>query len=244
MSEFKENLKKVERLLKIAQIREEHTDCNNLYDFLSIGRTATKEAIKASIEEKYKFYLSKQNVNDWETLTKVFISSQPADSRKWIQRLNDPLKIGIIGGNKAEGSGLNDDVIQDALINSGMYKVIDTAKLVPPNNSMTSSDFPQFLDKCNKKGVKVVIFHGVDGFSKKAQSNHYSGEDVATEHRVSISAKVYSTKKKHLKTEVQISESSSTIQGQTVEEEMKTKQQLLQNGAKKLVLQLLKNDIF
>lgn len=78
MSEFKENLNKVERLLKIAQTREEHTDCNNLYDFLGIDKTASKEEIKASIGEKYKFYLAKQNVNGWEILTKIFISSQPA----------------------------------------------------------------------------------------------------------------------------------------------------------------------
>lgn len=179
-----------------------------------------------------------------DIIKKKTSGQEATDSKKWIHRLNDPLKIGIIGGNKAEGAGLNDDVIQDALINSGMYKVIDTAKLVPPNHPITSSGFSQFLDKCNKNGVKVVVFHDVDGFSNKAQSNHYSGEDVATEHRVSISAKVYSTKKKHLKTEVQISENSSTIQGQTVEEEMKARQKLLQSGAKKLVLQLLKNDIF
>jgi hypothetical protein len=76
MSEFKENLKKVEHLLKIAQIREEYTD--DLYSFLGIDKTATKEAIKASIGEKYQFYLSKQNFNGWEILTNVFISSQPA----------------------------------------------------------------------------------------------------------------------------------------------------------------------
>jgi len=78
MPEFKENLKQVERLLKIAQIREQHTGYYNLYDFLGIDSAATNEAIKASIEEKYRFYLSKQNINDWETLTNVFISSQPA----------------------------------------------------------------------------------------------------------------------------------------------------------------------
>ena len=166
------------------------------------------------------------------------------DSKKWIQRLNDPLKIGVVGGNKANGAGLDDGVIQEALINNGMYKIIDTAKLMPADSVMTPSEFSQFIDKCYKNGVKVVILHDVDGVSKKAESNHYSGEDVATEHRVSISAKVYSTKKKHLKTEVQVNEGSSTIQGQTAEEEMKTRQQLLQNGAKKLVLQLLKNDIF
>lgn len=78
MSEFKEKLKKVERLLKIAQIREEYTGCNNLYDFLGIDRTATKENIKAIIGEKYKFYLPKQNVGDWEILAKEFIFSQRA----------------------------------------------------------------------------------------------------------------------------------------------------------------------
>lgn len=78
MSEFKENLEKVEYLLKIAQIHEEYIDCNNLYDFLGIDRTATKEEIKASIEEKYEFYLPKQSLSEWEILTKVFISSRPA----------------------------------------------------------------------------------------------------------------------------------------------------------------------
>ena len=178
-----------------------------------------------------------------DIIKKKTAGQEAIDSKKWIQRLNDPLKIGVIGGNKADGAGLNDDVIQDALINNGMYKIVDTAKLMPVDNSTTTSEFSKFLDKCYKKGIKVVIFHEVDNSSEKAQSNHYSGEDVATEHRVSISAKVYSTKKKHLKTEVQVNESSSAIKGQTAEEAMKTRQQLLQSGTKKLVLQLLKNDI-
>jgi tetratricopeptide (TPR) repeat protein len=179
-----------------------------------------------------------------DLIKKKTAGQQAADAKKWIQRLNDPLKVAIIGGNKADGLGLNDDVIQEALINNGMYKVIDTAKLMPAGHSMTTPEFSQFLDECYKKGVKVVILHDIDSSSEKAPSNHYSGEDVATEHKVRISAKAYSTKKKHLKTEVQIDEGSSTIQGQTAEEETKTRQQLLQSGAKKLVLQLLKNDIF
>lgn len=161
-------------------------------------------------------------------------------SKKYIQSLNAPLKIGIISGNKSNKSELNDVLIHDAFIHSGMYEIIDIAELVPPDNLMT----PQFFDRCYKKGVRIIILHDVDSFSQKAQSSHYSGEDVATEHIVKISAKMYSTKKKNLKTEIQINERSSTIQGQTVEEEMKTRQQLLQSGAKKLVLQLLKNDIF
>lgn len=178
-------------------------------------------------------------------VTKKKASTQEADdSRKWIQRLNDPLRVGIIGGNKSNNSALNDGVIQDALMNSGMYKVTSTADLASPHNLIKSSKLSQFLNKCFKKGIKVIIVYDVDSSYQKAQSNHYSGEDVATEHIVKISAKVYSTKKKQLKTEVQIDERSNTIRDQTVEEEIKTRQQLLQNGAKKLVLQLLKHDIF
>lgn len=84
----------------------------------------------------------------------------------------------------------------------------------------------------------------INSFSQKTQSNHDSGEDVATEHIVKISAKVYSTKNKSLKTEIQINERSSTIQEQSMTNEMNVQQQLLQSAAKKMVLQLLKKDIF
>jgi len=184
-------------------------------------------------------------LKQFENLIKKKTAGQEAaDAKKWIQRLNDPLKIAVIGANKADGLGLNDDAVQDALSNNGMYKIIDTAKLMPAGHAMTTPEFSQLLDKCYKKGVKVVILHDVDSSSEKVPSNHYSGEDVATEHKVRISAKAYSTKKKQLKTEVRIDEGASAIQGQTAEEATQTKQQLLQSGAKKLVLQLLKNDIF
>ncbi|MGZ5577004.1 MAG: hypothetical protein ACXWEV_08990, partial [Methylobacter sp.] len=78
MSEFKENLKKVERLLMTAQICGEYTANTTLYDFLGIDKTATKEQIKASIDKNYKFYLSMQYVSGWKTLTKEFISSRRA----------------------------------------------------------------------------------------------------------------------------------------------------------------------
>lgn len=78
MSEFKENLKKVERLLMTAQICGEYTASTTLYDFLDIDKTATKEQIKAGIDENYKFYLSRQYVSGWKTLTKEFISSRRA----------------------------------------------------------------------------------------------------------------------------------------------------------------------
>lgn len=78
MSEFKENLKKIERLLKIAQIREEYTKCNDLYDFLGIDRTATKDEIKSVIGKKSKYYQSMQHVHDWAPIATEFSSSRRA----------------------------------------------------------------------------------------------------------------------------------------------------------------------
>ncbi|MDP1666254.1 MAG: hypothetical protein Q8L79_14170 [Methylobacter sp.] len=179
-----------------------------------------------------------------DVINKKPAGQEARDSKKWLKRLDDPLKIGIIGGNKSNDAALNDGVIEDALIKSGMYETIDTADLSPPTNPAASADFSKFLERCYKKGAKVIILYDVDSSSGKAQSDFYSGEDVATEHSVKISAKVYSTKKKQLTTEIQINEKSSVIKAQTMGEEMTTKQQLLQTGAKKLVLQLLKNDIF
>lgn len=78
MSEFKEHLKTVERLLKTARICGEDITGKNLYDFLGIDKTASKAQIKASIEENHEFYLSKRYVSGWKTLSREFMASQPA----------------------------------------------------------------------------------------------------------------------------------------------------------------------
>ncbi|TRW94894.1 tetratricopeptide repeat protein [Candidatus Methylobacter oryzae] len=169
---------------------------------------------------------------------------EASDAKKWIQRLNDPLKIGLANINKANKTALDNEAVRNALTNSNMYTVIDTAKLTALNNPLISPDFSQFLDSCSKKGAKVIILHEIDSSSQKASPDYYGGEDVATEHSVRISAKAYSTKRKQLTTAILINEKSSTMQKQTAEEEAKTKQQLLENASRKLVLQLLKNDIF
>jgi len=78
MSEFKDHSKAVERLLMTAQICGEDTTGKNLYDFLGIDKTATREQIKASIEENYQFYLSRRYVSGWKTLSKEFMASQRA----------------------------------------------------------------------------------------------------------------------------------------------------------------------
>jgi tetratricopeptide (TPR) repeat protein len=179
-----------------------------------------------------------------DVIEKKSSGQEALNSKKWIQRLDDPLKIGIIDSNKSNSSALNNAAIQDAAMESGMYKVIDNAELASPVPPVTSPDFYKFLNEYDQKGVKIIVLYDVDSSSEKNQSNYYNDEDVTTEHTVRISAKVYSTKKKQLKTEIQVAEKSSAIQEQTMEEDTKTKQQLLQSAAKKLVLQLLNNDIF
>jgi hypothetical protein len=78
MSEFKESLAKIERLLNVAQSHSPGTHHYNLYDFLGIDRTASKENIKASVEQKYNFYLAKQNGSDPNSPATLLITSLPA----------------------------------------------------------------------------------------------------------------------------------------------------------------------
>jgi tetratricopeptide (TPR) repeat protein len=168
-----------------------------------------------------------------EVIKNKSLGQEAADAKKWIERLNDPLKIGVI--DKSNRYESDSRIIQDHLVNTGMYKLVNVAPLLPAKKN--SSGFSQFLGKCAQKGVKIIIQHDIDSSTEQVSSN---GADVATEQTVKISAKVFSTRKKQLKTELRIIETSSTMSEQTEEE----RQRLLERGAKRLVLQLLKEDIF
>ena len=101
------------------------------------------------------------HIGDKDSALKKFeyvIAKKPSkqevsDSKQYIQLLNTRSTIGIIGGNKSNKSALNDTLIHNALVYSGMYEVIDTADLVA---SQTPSDFSQFLDSCSKKAVSYT----------------------------------------------------------------------------------------
>jgi tetratricopeptide (TPR) repeat protein len=177
-------------------------------------------------------------------LVGVKYSKQAArDARKWMDTLKKPLKLAVLRANASSDSVLSNALVRDAMIASRMYEVMDVADLMPTINDATSIKFKQFLGKCYKKGVRVILVYDIDDSSRKVQPSESSGEDVATEYSVKILAKAYSAKTKGVKAEISINEKTSTIMDLAVEDEMAIKHRLLKSGADKLVLQLLANDI-
>jgi tetratricopeptide (TPR) repeat protein len=172
-------------------------------------------------------------------------SSQEAnDSRKWVDILKEPLKIGVAGFNKSDELGLKHRIIQQALKDSQMYEIIEVSDLNPPTKITAPAELNQFFDKCSKKGIRVVIFNDFEDASHKIKIEQQSSGDIASEYIVKITSKAYSTKKKELKSEVKINERTSTMIQKNKDEETVIKQELLKNASEKLVLRLLEHDIF
>ena len=58
-------------------------------------------------------------------IAKKLSKQEVSDSKQYIQLLNTRSTIGIIASNKSNKSALNDTLIHNALVYSGMYEVID-----------------------------------------------------------------------------------------------------------------------
>jgi tetratricopeptide (TPR) repeat protein len=172
-------------------------------------------------------------------------SQEATDALKWIDLLRVPLKIGILNSDAANDFGHNNSKsINQALLDSRMYELCDVSDLKPLTITNPQKEWNQFLERCSKKGIKIVIISGIDSLSQKVRVEQQPGGDVATEYVVNISSKAYSAKKKEVKADIKITERTSTIREQTKEAEEAIKGQLLKNGAEKLVLRLLEHDIY
>jgi tetratricopeptide (TPR) repeat protein len=164
------------------------------------------------------------------------------DAEKWMALLDKPLRIGIVPASP--GHGEMHGVLQRVLTDSRMYEVNNLTGLKIPSLDSKTAAFDKFLDKCLKKGMRIVILDNVGYTVSKAVKDPLGKGDAATDYIVGITAKVYSTKKKELKTEIRIDERASAVKKKSKAEEQAIKEQLLRKGAQKLVLRLLENDIF
>ncbi|MEJ2698020.1 MAG: hypothetical protein P8013_15415 [Candidatus Sulfobium sp.] len=164
------------------------------------------------------------------------------DAEKWMALLKKPLRIGIASSGSGQGKMHNE--LQRVLTESRMYDVKSLAGLKISTRGAKTAAFDKFLDKCLKEGMRIVILDSIDYAAGKEVKTPPRKGDAATDYIVSITAEVYSTKKKKLKTEVRIDERASAITKKSKEEEQAIKEQLLRKGAERLVLRLLENDIF
>lgn len=163
------------------------------------------------------------------------------DAEKWMALLERPLKIGLVASESGEDNMHSE--LQRVLTESRMYDVKNLADLKISSQGAKTAAFDEFLDKCLKEGMRIVILDNVDYAGQAVKAPAGKGE-AATDYIVSITAKIYSTKKKKLKTEIRIDERASAIEKKSEAEEQAIKEQLLRKGAKKLVLRLLEDDIF
>ncbi len=165
-----------------------------------------------------------------------------SDEEKWMALLEKPLRIGIVPG----GSGQEEmhGALQRVLTDSRMYEVKNLTGLKIPSPDAQTAEFDQFLDQCSKEGMRIVILDDVDYTASKTVKDPMGEGDAATDYIVGITAKVYSTKKKELKTEIRIDERSCAVKKKSEAEEQAIKEQLLRKGAKELVLRLLEDDIY
>lgn len=174
-------------------------------------------------------------------------SQEAKDSKKWIDTLKEPLGIGVVIFNKTDGNknniaGLDETIIKKSFIESQMYELVEVTDL-KPSDSLKAPDFNRFLERCSEKDIRILIYVDINDLSQKLFLDSVIGADIATEHKVQIIAKAYSTKKKKLHTEIQLMERASTLTEKTKDEEITIKQQLLKRGSEKLILRLLESNI-
>lgn len=163
------------------------------------------------------------------------------DAEKWMSLLERPLRIGVVpAGPGDEGHS----ILKRVLADSGMYEVNELPGLKISAADSKDAEFDKFLDECLEKGMRIVILENIDYTAGKAVKASPAGADTATDYVARITAKVYSTKKKELKTEIRIDERETSIRKESRAGEQAIKDRLFERGAKELVLRLLENDIF
>jgi tetratricopeptide (TPR) repeat protein len=167
------------------------------------------------------------------------------DATKWITLLEVPLKIALVSPDGAHGMDREDLLIQRSLTDSGMYAIVKPGGMEGrPFSAMTPPEFDHFLDECHDKGIKIVLVGAVDYKVTKAVTEGPDDADAALDHIVTLSVRAYSTNKKELRTEITITEKASTIGETNMAEEAAIEKQLLERSGTRLVLKLLKNEIF
>jgi hypothetical protein len=175
-------------------------------------------------------------------------SDAAASAKALIERLEEPLKIGVVAVNKKrknkyispeflEGS------LRQAFVDSQMYNIADIIKHGPPNSLQLNQTMKQFLDRCYGKGIRIVVFAESSFSSHPARCAQVNQGDIATELEVKIVAHVFPTRLKKIEDVFSLEE--RTLSRQTVAtEQTAIKRELIQRGTKRLVLRLLTKDIF
>jgi hypothetical protein len=95
-----------------------------------------------------------------------------------------------------------------------------------------------------KNGAAIILYITVTDRTSRIPIQHKSSGEIADEFSMRLDTKVFSTRKKQKRTEIVVTEGTSTLFYKKNQEEGAIKEQLLKRGTEKLILRLLENEIF
>ena len=198
------------------------------------------------------FYLAQKDkaAEKFHQVMKQGPNTQEAkDSAKWLDLLKKPLKIGtvVLGigrGDKDPAMMPDENPVNTTIRKSSMYELVSLAELKSPVDVAQTKSLDQFLERSAKKDAVIILYITVTDRTSRIPIQHKSSGEIADEFSMRLAAKVFSTRKKQKRTEIVITEGTSTLFYKRNQEEDAIKEQLLKRGTEKLILRLLENDIF
>ncbi|MBF0552683.1 MAG: hypothetical protein HQK60_19390, partial [Deltaproteobacteria bacterium] len=167
------------------------------------------------------------------------------DSRSWIHRLNDPLKIGLVFLNE-RGPQDSDSVrfISQALSRSAMFEIIDVNRWRAGEAFDDPGQWNRFLKSCTRKGIRVVLCIQTERASRILTDPNLVEGDFASEFSLTHKIKAYGTSKRQIVLDLNLLETAAHIGNLSAPEDDAIQSSLQRRSSDELVLSLLENEIF
>lgn len=169
------------------------------------------------------------------------------DSAKWVETIRNPLKLGVVVIDQAQEGGKRILPAENTVVHSikkcGAYEVVGLANQTPPLNPKDRKGFNEFLDRCSRKGLTIVLYVYTEGLGRKVLYKGPPTGDAAEELSTLVSAYVFSAKKRKLHSQVSVRERIAVLGDRTLEEKEAIRTDLVSRASERLVLALLEKDI-
>jgi tetratricopeptide (TPR) repeat protein len=180
------------------------------------------------------FYAGR-NVEAINELKSILQSNQSdqnliSDCKNWLNVINTPLNIGIVFINEINSK------IYNKLNSSGIYSISEYIS----SKSITD----EYLQKSLNKGRRIVLSIDTSQSYNQLMVDNISGGVNASEFNYLIHVNVFSTKKRNIIASFTVNQSTTRLSKQSSEGINQIYSELIDKSADKLLLNLLKNEIF
>jgi tetratricopeptide (TPR) repeat protein len=167
------------------------------------------------------------------------------DSKRWMQRLNDPLKICIVyGGSDESFPGALRSRYTQALAGCGMYQIVDVQKDTAVGSPMDAAALKKILADGDKKKAKAVIVVKGLSYERAVENPGLQGGDQATEFELTTEVKAYGTKTGKTASSFLLTDTHALMSKDAELEKGEIYGALAQRNRARMVLSLLGDEIF